>query len=86
MAGWSTPHTGRFTLGKDPILIAEEVGWASRPFCIDPKKLAQPGLDPRTVQFVLIRYTRLRYPCRLIAVTIHPDVKRFPLPLLVDQS
>lgn len=74
-------HTpARFTLGKYPVPIAQNFGWSSGPVCIDPKKLAPQGLDPRTVQLVLIRYTRLCYPGRLIAVTIHPDVKRFPLP------
>ena len=80
VGGWSAPHPRRFALRKDPAPIAEEVGWASGPFCIDPKKLARPGLDPRTVKLVLIRNTRPRYPGRLMAVTIHPDVKRFQLP------
>jgi len=26
--GWSTPRQSRFTPGKDPIPIVEEVGWA----------------------------------------------------------
>jgi hypothetical protein len=85
MAKWSAPYPARFTLGNDPVPIAEEVGWASGPFCIDPSKLAPPGLDPQTVQLVLIRYTRLRYPGHLIVVTIHPDVNRFPLPRSADQ-
>jgi hypothetical protein len=85
VGGWSATHPCLFTLGKDPVSIAEEVGWASGPFCIDPKKLARPGFDPRTVQLVLIRYTRLRYPGCLIGATIDPDVKRFPLPRSVGR-
>ena len=26
--GWSTPRPGRFTLGKDPVPIVQEAGWA----------------------------------------------------------
>ena len=29
--GWSTPHPGRFTPGKDPVPIALEDGWVSEP-------------------------------------------------------
>jgi len=85
VAGWSAPNYGRFTLGKYPVPIAQDVRWSSGPVFMDPKKLAPPGLDLRTVQLVLIRYTCLCYPSRLIAVTFHPDVKRFPLPWSVDQ-
>ena len=74
-----------FTLSIDPVLIAGEDGWASGPPCIDPKNLALPGFDPRNVQLILIRYTRLRDPGRPVVVTIHRDVRRFPLPRWVDQ-
>jgi len=30
--GWSTPHPGRFTAGKDPVPIVKEAGWAPGPF------------------------------------------------------
>ena len=26
--GWSTPRTGRFTSGKDPVPTVQEAGWA----------------------------------------------------------
>ena len=29
--GWSTPRPGRFTPGKDPVLIVQEAGWAPGP-------------------------------------------------------
>ena len=29
--GWSTPRRGRFTPGKDPVLIIQEAGWAPGP-------------------------------------------------------
>ena len=32
VGGWSTPRLGRFTPGKDPVLIVQEAGWAPGPF------------------------------------------------------
>jgi len=28
--GWSTPHSGRFTSGKDTVRIVQEAGWGLR--------------------------------------------------------
>ena len=42
--GWSTPRTGRFTSGKDPVPIILEAGWASGTFWTDAKKLAPTGI------------------------------------------
>ena len=43
--GWvSTPRPGRFTPGKDPVPVAQEVGWAAGPVSSGVENLA------RTVQ------------------------------------
>jgi hypothetical protein len=38
--GWSAPRSGRFTLGKDPVPIVQEAGWAPGPVWTCAKKLA----------------------------------------------
>ena len=55
--GWSTPRPGRFTPGKDPVLIVQEVGWAPGPVWTGAENLASPRFDPRTVQPVASRCT-----------------------------
>ena len=42
--GWSTPRTGRFTPGKDPIPTVQEAGWAPGPFWTDAEDLAPTGI------------------------------------------
>jgi hypothetical protein len=42
--GWSTPQLRRFTPGKDPILIAEEAGWAPGPVWKGAKNFAPTGI------------------------------------------
>jgi hypothetical protein len=56
--GWSTPHPGRFTPGKDPVPIVQEAGWAPEPVWAGAENLTPPpGSDPRTVRSVAGRYT-----------------------------
>jgi hypothetical protein len=55
--GWSTPRPGRFTPGKDPVLIVQEVGWAPGLVRKDAGNLAPTGIRPRTVQPIASRYT-----------------------------
>jgi hypothetical protein len=55
--GWSAPRPGRFTPGKDPVSIVLEAGWAPGPVWTCAKNPLQPGIDPRTVQPVISRYT-----------------------------
>jgi hypothetical protein len=55
--GWSASRPGRFTPGKDPVLIVQEAGWASGPVWSCAKNFAPPGFDPRTVQPVASHYT-----------------------------
>jgi hypothetical protein len=48
--GWSTPHSGRFIPGKDPVPIVEEAGWAPGPVWTGAENLAShrdsiPGLS-----------------------------------------
>ena len=56
--GWSTPHPGRFTPGKDPPApIVQEDGWAPGQIWTGAENLTPMGFDPRTVQPVASRYT-----------------------------
>ena len=42
--GWSTPRTGRFTSGKDPVPIVQEAGWAPGPVWTGTENLAPTGI------------------------------------------
>jgi hypothetical protein len=42
--GWSTPHPGRLTPGKDPVPIVQEAGWAPAPFWTCVENLAPTGI------------------------------------------
>jgi hypothetical protein len=42
--GWSAPRPGRFTPGKDPVPIVQEVGWAPGPVRTCAKNLAPTGI------------------------------------------
>jgi hypothetical protein len=42
--GWSAPHPGRFTPGKDPVPFAQESGWAVGPVWTCAKNLAPNGI------------------------------------------
>jgi len=66
--GWSTSRPGRFTPGKDPVPVVQEVGWAPGSVGTYAENLAPPpppGFDPRTVQPVLSRpmnpYARITF-------------------------
>ena len=54
---WSTPPSGRFTPGKDPIPIVQEIGRVSGPVCKARNISHPPVFDPRVVQPVARRYT-----------------------------
>jgi hypothetical protein len=41
---WSTPRSGRFTPGKDPVPIVEETGWAPGPVWAGTENLAPTGI------------------------------------------
>ena len=41
--GWSTPHPGSFTPGKDPVPIVQEAGWAPWSIWMDAENLATTG-------------------------------------------
>ena len=53
---WSAARPGRFSLGKDPVRIVQEAGWAPGPVWT-AENLAPPGFDPPTVQPVVSRDT-----------------------------
>jgi len=42
--GWSMPRPGRFTPGKDPVLIVQEAEWVPRPVWTGVENLAPPGI------------------------------------------
>ena len=42
--GWSTPRPGRFTLGKDPVPIVQETGWAPGPVWMGVEYLTHTGI------------------------------------------
>jgi len=46
VGGWSTPCPGRFTPGKDQVLIVWEAGWASELVCTGAENLASNGIRP----------------------------------------
>ena len=57
--GWRwAPRPGRFILGKDPVPIVQEAGWAPGPVWRGGENL-DPHRDsiPQTVQHVASRYT-----------------------------
>ena len=60
--GWSTPRPGRFTPGKDPVPIVQEVGWAPGPVWTVAKISPPPGFDPPTYPARSESLYRLRYP------------------------
>jgi len=43
---WSAARPGRFTLGKDPVPIVQEAGWAPGPVWIGGKISSPPVFDP----------------------------------------
>ena len=51
-----------FTHGKDPVPIVQEAVWAPGPVWMGVENLAPPGVDPRTVQPIAIRYTDYALP------------------------
>jgi len=51
--GWSMPRPGRFTPGKEPVLIVQEVGWApgqvwTRAGNLNPNGIRSPGRPARS--------------------------------------
>ena len=41
---WSAPRPGRFTPGKDPVLIVQEAGWVPGPVWTSAENLALTGI------------------------------------------
>jgi len=62
------PRPGRFTRGKDPVLIVGgPQGQSGQVRKISPP----PGFDPRTVQPVAIRYTDSAIPAPIPSTILH---------------
>jgi hypothetical protein len=71
--GWKTPRPGRFTRGRDPILIVQEVGCAPGPFWTSAGNLASTAFRPRTFQTVASRYTDVAVAAQLTPTYTHTD-------------
>ena len=61
--GWSTPHTGRFTPGKDSVPIVQEAGWAPEPVWTGGEYLAPTGIRSPDLPARSESLYRLSYPC-----------------------
>ena len=62
--GWSTPRPGRFTPGKDPVLIVKKTGWAPWQVWTGAENLASSGIrspdrPPRSKSLYRLRYPYL---------------------------
>jgi hypothetical protein len=55
--GWPAAYHGRFSLGKDPVLIVYDAEWASGPVWLAREIWSLSGFDPWTVQFIASCYT-----------------------------
>ena len=55
--GWTKPHSGHPTRGKEPVSIVYVAGWAPEPVWTGAENLASPGFDPWTTQTVAGHYT-----------------------------
>jgi len=64
---WSTPRPGRFTPGKDPVLIVWEAGWAPAPVWTDAENLIPTGIRSPDRQTRSESLYRLSYPGPLVA-------------------
>ena len=42
--GWSAPHPGRFTPGKDPVSLVQKAGWAPGPVWTGAENLSPTGI------------------------------------------
>jgi len=60
--GWSTPRHGRFTPGKDPVLIVQEAVWAPGPVWAGAENLVPTGIRSPDCPARSKSLYRLRYP------------------------
>jgi hypothetical protein len=74
--GWSAPHSGRFTPGKDPVPIVQEAGWAPGPVWTCANNLAPTGIRfpnrPARSQSLY----RLSYPAHVYKIMWKNTVRR----------
>jgi hypothetical protein len=67
--GWSAPRPGRFTPGKDPVSIVQNVGWAPGPVWTCAKSLAPTGIQSPNCPARSQSLYRLSYPGLLLKST-----------------
>jgi hypothetical protein len=75
--GWSTPRTGRFTPGKEPVPIVQEAGWAPGPVWTGKENLASAGIRSPDRPARSESLYRLSYPGPPVA-RIVPSLKPLP--------
>ena len=76
--GRSASGSSRFTLGKDPVPIVQEAGWASGPVWTAWEVSPSPGFDPRTVQTAANRYTEYAIPAAKFQYTSFEEITFLP--------
>ena len=71
------PSPGRFSLGNDPVSIAQEVGWAPEQVWMDAENPAHTGIRSldRPVRSVVAKPTTLPAISKLIAVCFQYSTK-----------
>jgi hypothetical protein len=65
--GWSAPHPGRFTKGKDPVPIIQETGWTPGPVWTCAKNLSPTGIRSPDRPARSQSLYRLSYPAHVYA-------------------
>jgi hypothetical protein len=66
--GWSTPRSGRFTRGKDPVPMYRRLGGPQGRSVRAQKITLLPGLEPQTIKPVASRYIVYAIPALILAV------------------
>ena len=75
--GWSAPRPGRFTAGKDPLPIVQEVGWVLGPLWtgaenLTPTGIRSPDRPARSESLYRLGYPgRYRKECRNMKIIAH---------------
>jgi hypothetical protein len=78
--GWSTPHPGRFTPEKDPILTVQESRWAPGPVWTGEENLAPMGIrsperPARSQSLCRLRYVTPYSLAKFYRYTFFPQFK-----------
>jgi hypothetical protein len=77
-SGWSARRPGRFTIGKDPVPIVQEAGWAPGPVWTCAKILAPTGIRSPDRPARSQSLYRLSYPSLYCAASTGNLLPTFP--------